>query len=139
MPRRFLRRKKKMDPAAVAQWLEPQKTFRHSQSGLRGGIYRVAYEIPELSEALCTTGFYIAVYPSIDEKTVTIMLKFQKEDEYIPSRSEIKTHSQPLKTITPEEIVGTYSQLRMGRDIFTPYQSVLLYQDTLDKMINWWN
>ena len=67
------------------------------------------------------------------------MLKFQKEDEYIPSRSEIKTHSQPLKTITPEEIVGTYSQLRMGRDIFTPYQSVLLYQDTLDKMINWWN
>jgi len=137
---RFLRRQTTPSLANIAQIPEPQKTFRNTQSGLREGIYRIAYEMPELSsEVLCITKFYLAVYPTIDDKTTTVLLEFQKVGEYLPLKLEMKTHHQSLGSITPEEIAQAYPQIRKERDVIVTYRPVLLYQDTVDKMINWWN
>lgn len=128
-----------MLPEVPVSTPEPQIVFRPAEFGLRAGIYRVGYEMPELSsEVLCTTGFYMAVYRSIDDKTVTIMLECRGEN-YIARTNGMRIHPQPLQVITPEEIAQVYSEIRNGRELFITYRPALSYQDNLNKIENWWN
>ena len=130
----FLRQKKK--PETASRSSEPKKVFAPTDTGLREGIYSIGYHVPELGGIQLGTNFFIAIYQTTKGKTLTTMVERLEYGKYVLNDLEFQKHDFSLPTITPWDIAQSYPQIGYGRSLFHTHEPGLMYQDTLDKIVN---